>query len=759
MDNSETAAQTEVIEIIQEADTKSEDSWTPIEGETVHALKKQIMHSDSDIDKSEWETVKHEAISVLSKCVSPKAKPKQETGLVIGYVQSGKTLSFTTVAALARDNGYRMVIVITGTSLILTNQSTERLKEALNLPAQPSRWYPVKSSEFIKGRGRGAHTEIPTRIKNVLYDWEDPMLDSSECRTVLITVMKNHHHLKNLTHILSKLDLSDVPTLVIDDEGDQASLNTMVKKNKVSPTYQHILCLKECLQHHTFLQYTATPQALLLINLIDTLSPNFAKVLCPGSKYTGGKAFFHDAPDQIRPIPFNEIQTKDMELKSPPKSLHEAMMIFFLGVSAGRILEKGNRWSMMVHPSRKTDEHKTYLDWINKAMNNWSNILPPDGDKRDRQDLLEIFRDSYQDLQKTVSNLPSFDELYAKLPSTIRRAEAHEVNASHGRTPDVSEFNANVNILVGGQAMDRGFTVKGLTVTYMPRGKGVGNADTIQQRARFFGYKKDVFEYCRVFLENHVREAFEHYIIHEDDVRQSLIEHDKTGKPLDEWIRMFKLNVNLKPTRDNVLDIPYSRIRSGGQWYAPTAPHDSFEEIKSNRSIVKKFLDKHSFHEDEGHPKRTKLQTHDEADILLKDVYEELLLPYQVKRLNDTQMFKLMCSEISIYLESHPRASCKVYHMSKGELRERSLEAEKEKTEAELLGFFQGSSSKGEEVIYPGDRDKKASGCLTVQIHNFKILQGKKELYSNVPVLSVWIPNEMSQDWLVQNQGGVEIGS
>ena len=79
--------------------------------------------------------------------------------------------------------------------------------------------------------------------------------------------------------------------------------------------------------------------------------------------------------------------------------------------------------------------------------------------------------------------------------------------------------------------MDRGFTVKGLTVTYMPRGKGVGNADTIQQRARFFGYRKDVFEYCRVFLENHVRNALEYYIIHEEDVRQSLIEHDKSGKP------------------------------------------------------------------------------------------------------------------------------------------------------------------------------------------------------------------------------------
>ena len=753
MNSTETTTQTEVVEIIREADTKAEDSWQPIEGETVQTLKKKIMLSDSDIDEVEWEIVKTEAISVLSKCVPPRATTGSETGLVIGYVQSGKTLSFTTVAALARDNGYRMVIVITGTSVILRDQSTQRLEKDLDLHTLPRRWYHFKSHEF--NRGKDDHT----RIRNVLDDWKDEELDAWECQTVLITVMKHHQHLKNLTDILLKLDLSDVATLVIDDEGDQASLNTMVKKGEMSPTYQCILSLRKCLPHHTFLQYTATPQAPLLINLFGALSPNFVKVLSPGLKYTGGKAFFHNAPDQICTIPDSEILTKDQQFKGPPKSLLEAMRIFFLGVSAGRILGKGSCWSMMVHPSHKTIEHKQFRYWIGKAKNRWSEILAPEGNEIDRRDLLQIFRDSYKTLQKTVSNLPSFEELSTKLPSTIRRAEIHEVNASHGKTPDVSEFNAYANILVGGQAMDRGFTVKGLTVTYMPRGKGVGNADTIQQRARFFGYRKDVFEYCRVFLENHVRNALEYYIIHEEDVRQSLIEHDKSGKQLDEWIRMFKLNQNLKPTRDSVLDIPYGRIKLGEQWYAPRAPHDSIEEVKNNRSIVEKFLNKFPFREDVGHPKRTNLQTHGEANIPLKKVYEELLVLYRLKRPADSQMFKQVCLEISDYLASHPMTLCKVYHMSQGRLRERSLEAEKEKTEAELLGFFQGSSSKGEEVIYPGDRDKKASGCLTVQIHNFKILQGKKELYSNVPVLSVWIPNEMSQDWLVQNQGGVEIGS
>ena len=743
MNNNKTTVQTETVKIMPEEDIKTDGSWQPIEGDTVQALKNRIVSSDSDIDEVEWEIIKTEAISVLSECVDPKAQSKQETGLVIGYIQSGKTLSFTTVAALARDNGYRMVIVITGTSVILRDQSTQRLEENLDLHAQLTRWYHCKSHEFNKGKGDH------TRIQNALDDWKDSDLDSSERRTVLITVMKHHQHLKNLTDILPKLDLSDVPTLVIDDEGDQASLNTMVKKGKTSPTYQRLQLLRERLPHHTFLQYTATPQAPLLINLFDALSPDFAKVLSPGSKYTGGKAFFQDAPDQICTIPDSEILTSDQQDKEPPESLREAMRIFFLGVSAGRVLGKTRRWSMIVHPSHKTIEHKQYLSWINTIKDGWQKTLGPEGNEIDRQDLLEIFKNSYNNLQKTLSEPLSFEELSVKLSSTIRRAEAYEVNASHGRTPDPSEFKGLSNILVGGQAMDRGFTVPDLSVTYMPRDKGVGNADTIQQRARFFGYRKDVFDYCRVFLQDHVRDAYEHYINHEEFIRDSLREHDKTSKPLDEWERRFLLDKSLKPTRDSVLDISYRQINLGDRWYAPKAPHKPVEVIEINRSIVEKVLNKWSFQTDKERLNRTKMRQHCEADMLLKDVYEELLMPFQFAQPDDSERFKQIYSQISIYLESHPDALCKVYYMSRGHPRRRSLKND------ELSGFFQGPSS--DKIQYLGDRKIKASRRVTVQIHKFIIRYEKKVICSDVPVLAVWMPEEISQDWLVQNQGGTEI--
>ena len=744
MTNSATNVQSEIIEIIREVDTNAADSWQPQEGQTTLALKKQALAAG--IKEHEWENIKDEAISVLSKCVAPDAEPQRETGLVVGYVQSGKTLSFTTVAALARDNGYQMVIVIAGTSLNLRDQSTKRLEDDLDLLARSRRkWQHFKSSEL--------NEDDHTKIADVLADWQDPTVSAWERQTVLITAMKHHQHLKNLDDVLSKLDLSGVPTLIIDDEGDQASLNTQVQKGESSTTYQRILSLRAYFPHHTFLQYTATPQAPLLINLIDVLSPNFAKVLMPGAEYTGGKAFFRGELNRICTIPDNEIPTKEYPLDAPPESLLEAMRIFFLGVTAAIILEgedlEGNR-SMMVHPSRETFRHGEYYFWVEQLRNYWIEVLGLDEDDPDRLDLVEEFRDSYKDLLNTVSDLPIFEKLLTSLLRAIRKTQLHEVNATGGRTPSIPWNNAYAHILVGGQAMDRGFTVEGLTVTYMPRGRGLGNADTIQQRARFFGYKKPYFGYCRAFLENGVHDAYRDYIIHEEDVRERLIAHDKTCKPLDDWKRAFFLDRQLKPTRQNVLDIECIRVNSSARWYEPKAPHDSIEAIKTNRTLIQNFLKTLSFQDDEGHPKRTKAQIHHAAkNVPLKDVYKELLVPFRVTRAVDSQKFTGVCLQIGAYLDSHPEALCTVFHMGKGESRVRSLN-----DKGEILRLFQGKNPKKGKVIYPGDKSIKTPGCVTIQINNLTLRSSDDEPIEEVPVITVWLPKDISQDLLVQNQGG-----
>src|SRR5258708_29313643 len=102
--------------------------WIPVRRQEVANLLAHL-----DFDRESADRIVSEAVSVLGKCVPPTAAAQTTTGLVLGFVQSGKTLSFTTVAALARDNGYPMVIVINGTVTNLLGQSTQRLEDDLQL--------------------------------------------------------------------------------------------------------------------------------------------------------------------------------------------------------------------------------------------------------------------------------------------------------------------------------------------------------------------------------------------------------------------------------------------------------------------------------------------------------------------------------------------------------------------------------------------------------------------------------------------------
>jgi hypothetical protein len=210
-------------------------------------------------------------------------------------------MSYTTVAALARDNGYRLIIVITGITTNLFDQSNQRLERDLKRGIINRRWRffqnPRATNETLDG------------IANAV-DW-DMSLPINSHKAVLVTVMKNARHLESLLDLLDALsrrvDLETVPALIIDDEADQASLNNLVKRGRTSSIYTHILELRRRLPHHSFLQYTATPQALLLINLIDVLSPNFAELLSPGTAYTGGKTFFEKDFRLVKTIPAKDM--------------------------------------------------------------------------------------------------------------------------------------------------------------------------------------------------------------------------------------------------------------------------------------------------------------------------------------------------------------------------------------------------------------------------------------------------------------------
>lgn len=704
--------------------------------------------SRTGLDEPERMHLRDRAVKILSECPAPVSAPIDTTGLVVGYVQSGKTLSFTTVAALARDNNYRVVIVITGTSKPLCNQSVARLRRDLQIEST-LKWL------FL----RDPRADHAPDIRKTLELWRDKNTKDNLKRTILIAVMKQWKHLEHLRDFLAALDLKDDSVLLIDDEADQASLNNFVKRGGMSRTYEKILEVRKVLPSHAYVQYTATPQAPLLINIIDTLSPKFAAVLEPGKAYTGGKVFFFHRSDLVKEIPLSDLPITNPNPAEPPESLMESLRLFFLGVAAGIEMgdyDRNERRSMLVHPSQLKVDHHQYKRWVQSIQETWVSVLALATSNKEKKALISDFQESYKELKRTVANLPKFPVLAKLLADAMRITRVHEVNSRTGPTATVDWSGSYAHIVVGGTAMDRGFTVEGLTVTYMPRGPGARQADTIQQRARFFGYKSKYLGFCRVFLDPDVRSNFQKYVDHEEDIRDRLIKHSETGAPLSEWKRSFFIAKDLKPTRSNVIDLVYNQGSFADKWFTQSYPAYGGDKVfVENKSLVESLWKKHKkrFTEDEGHAKRSAFLKHAvNRTMSAEDVYADLLTRFRVTHPKDAAPYIGLLLQVKNFLAKNPKAKATVFIMSPGHTRKREADAE-----LKVNKLFQGSNPSnpkpGDEVTYPGDGMIRDQDRLTVQIHILDLIHkdaAKKEtvVADEVPTLAVWVPKAYDRDWL-----------
>lgn len=541
--------------------------------------------------------------------------------------------------------------------------------------------------------------------------------------------MKQASHLPNLQELLQTFDLQGVPTLIIDDEGDQHSMNTKERKNarkgesNTSVIHQRIIDLRNCLPHHTLIQYTATPQAPLFVDIMNHLSPNFIQLLTPGPGYTGGKIFFIKRRDLVNVI--DDIDPHE-DLKAPPNSLVYAMQLFYLGVVKGMKNKEGKKRSMMIHPSQFTYTHAEYFRFAINIKNHFVEILNLPDDSPDKIDLLNEFRVAYDDLKKTTTDLPSFEELTAhRLRHAINTTVIQSLNSNEGNKTIVDWRNNYSFILIGGQAMDRGFTVEGLTITYMPRSVGTGNADTIQQRARFFGYKENYLGYCRVFLDQRALTTYIKYVEHEEDMRKRLTDHKAEGKNLNDWYREVFLSSDLNLSRTSVFSKDFERTVLGGEWNFIRMPQHSY--VESNRKILENFTSQNVFEQNKNLPS---------LNIRLDKVYKELVSLLRYDSPADLADYSSLLYLLAQHLESEPDEFCTLFLMSEiGDARERSL------NENDYINqLFQGRNAN-----YPGDREILGTG-ITFQIHILNLLKNSKVVASDAVVLAAYIPEELGKD-------------
>lgn len=491
-----------------------------------------------DMTEEAIDSIFNNATRILGRCPNPNIQEQvAETGIVIGKVQSGKTSNFISVLALAFDNGYDIAIVLGGNTLNLLKQNASRISSAFSVDTEKLTVLKTNDNKTLIN---------PARIKDFIENG----------RKVIIVGLKHNKHIDQIAEIFDNEFLADKSVLIVDDEGDQATLNTRAYQQSISTTYASVLNLKSKLKSHCFLSVTATPQANILIEAFDTLSPDFGELVYPGEGYCGLQEFHGENADRyIKEIPESEPNLLDG--MGVPESVYQAMALFFVGNAIRRSHGDMGTHAMLIHPSQKKFDHRVVEQKIQSILDEWkSKAKTRLAGKKDisynsLKNLLKVAYDSF--VSDGVICHP-FDDLENQILDRIKQCSPVLICNSEENASENAELY-KTNIFVGGNLVERGITFKGLAVTYITRrARGKSNVDNTEQRARWFGYKAKYLDVCRVFTTRDIKDDFASILEHDEDMWASIERAQERGIPFKDMPRIFKLarSAYLNLTRRNV---------------------------------------------------------------------------------------------------------------------------------------------------------------------------------------------------------------
>lgn len=493
------------------------------------------------------------------------AESGKNTVMGLGYVQSGKTTSITALCSAAADRGYGLIIAILGSTNLLKDQNRTRVEENLGLDDKNYAWYSI--AEF---KGSRTSQEIEDYLQRG--------------RTVLLPIIKNSTVLKKVSSVLSATNLAGVKALIIDDEADQGSLNTKGRRSEMSATYESILKIRQEVPAHLFVQYTATPYAPLLLPDDDPLMPEDLEFLSPGKGYTGGREFFIEHQEKVvRVIPETDEQNAKSNINVLPKSLENAIASFFCGATHLFLdSQKNAPISMLIHSTFKNDLQERYRFLVDKYVRQ----MKTEENLKESYfgDLISAERERLYSL-----GVPKIEDetFWGNLNFTLRETTIWLVNSAS----DVKKIKWNsapFHILLGGNKLDRGFTVEGLTVTYMNR-PPTAQVDTLEQRARAFGYRTGLLPFCQFFATVRTIKMLVGIVHTEDDLRTSLRDYLESGKTVKEWSKEIGLLLpsGAKASRSNVLPA-LSSFSPDGEWQSLRRPSLSQSAKSQNMALLEK---------------------------------------------------------------------------------------------------------------------------------------------------------------------------
>jgi hypothetical protein len=485
---------------------------------------------------------------VLDRLGDPRNMSRwSRRGMVVGHVQSGKTANYTGLICKAADAGYRLIVVIAGIHNNLRNQTQARIDEGF-IGRDTGRLAHANKAQRQKiiGVGTFDQREFPVSLTNTLRDFNKATATTNTSQIgqynvpVVLVIKKNSSTLKNLLEWLKEhsvhqgTQMVSQPMLLIDDEADNASINTAYARDEVTRINGQIRELLSLFHRSCYVGYTATPFANIFIDpdtddetLKQDLFPrHFIIGLEAPSNYFGAQKVFLDNRDRhVRIIDDNEDvlpikHTIDHPVDVLPDSLVRAVRTFIVARAIRNARgQQSAHASMLVNASRFTEVQGRLRSRISDLVTRVRDAVAVDAGKGEaalRNPEIAALRAIWEEEYAEPAG-PEWPKVQSRLHEVLIVARVVEVNASkRSQALDYSQGGEHgiTVIAVGGFSLSRGLTLEGLTVSYFLRNSIM--YDTLMQMGRWFGYRPGYEDLCRIWIpENgvgwyaHIHEAMD----------------------------------------------------------------------------------------------------------------------------------------------------------------------------------------------------------------------------------------------------------
>ncbi|MES2448606.1 MAG: Z1 domain-containing protein [Bacteroidota bacterium] len=526
---------------------------------------------------------------ILNNLFDPTLRIKiNKKGLVVGQVQSGKTGNYTGLICKAADAGFGLIIVLAGIHNNLRSQTQLRIDESfLGFDTKHKRALITKNIRIGVGQPsysnkKVAHSLTSSEEKG---DFNQGIANSlglnfETSDTLIAVIKKNPGPLKQVYSWLSanakedselKKAIREKAILVIDDEADNASINTNKKEREPTRINGQIRDILNLFNKSAYVGYTATPFANIFIPLNDeNLFPrNFIKNIPAPTNYIGPDKVFgfspleeDEASNTVLPI-VNRINDysgfvpdkhkKDDQLPSSlPESLKRAIRCFIITCAIRRLRGQTTvHNSMLIHISRFQRWQDFITDLVSNQLIDYRNRI----DQNDPA-TLEIFRDtfeadangykSYVSISEQILNSPlrqidsqisihSWNEVFEHLNEAVQRIKVRAIHGGSGEALDYYDHKDGLSVIaIGGNKLSRGLTLEGLSVSYYLRASKM--YDTLMQMGRWFGYRGGYADLCRLFTSRELNEWFCHITQASEELREEFdYMSDVTGSTPEQY--------------------------------------------------------------------------------------------------------------------------------------------------------------------------------------------------------------------------------